>query len=258
MGYFRKFIISSFLFLSSVFVKAQSLNITPFQIDPNQYKIDSVLNTVLLEKKFYTIILLRDKYTEQMLPFEAKNNGNNNYSPEQSPITFLIVDQSNSSIKFQKKINPDINDYPYQYWHFRKGNEKKLSLPGKLFFSIDKNYGGSGSTNTTYLIDSSETGLNMTKLFSASGELSDFIITKNDSALILISGIWNVNENETHFSNHRYQLIKYTFKRNAIKRTNLGITHFKYPTIDEENSCKEIIHQIQIREKVKFKTLLED
>jgi hypothetical protein len=193
-----------------------------------------------------------------MIPFETNILSTKEFKPEQSPITLLIVDKLSGKIKFQKKIGNEFNDYPFQNWKLIKGPEKSLNHPGKLFLSIDKSYGGSGSINTTYLIDISEIGITVLKIFSSAGELSDFMITKHDKELFLISGIWNPQEKEAHFSDHRFQLKKFTFNKGQVQAFNLGITNLKYPPIDEENSCETIIHQIRSREKAFTKTLPED
>jgi hypothetical protein len=204
------------------------------------------------------MIFIRDKFSEQMIPFQTTANGIMEYMPEQAPITLLIVDKSTGKIMYQKKFENELNDFPYQNWQLIKGQEKKLDQMGKLFLTIERSYGGSSSINYTFIIDKSDVGITIQKVFSTSGELSDFMVSKNDQELILISGIWNTREKETHFSSHRYQIRKYKFTNGQIKRIDLGITNFKYPPIDKENSCEAIIHQIRLKEKEFFKTLPED
>lgn len=223
---------------------AQNIDLKPFSINTNQYRIDTIINAVKIRDQKYSFIVLRDKYNEQMLAFEEGNKGPGTWLPEQAPITLIVADNTNGNILFHKKLELSANDYPNLNWLLEKGQEKKLADTGKLFFSVDKSYGGSGSTNTVYLIDKSEKGIQLTKLFSVNGELSDYIITKNDQELILISGIWNSKEKEAHFSNHRYQINKLVFKTDRVESIILGTTTNKYPCIDEENTCKSILSSI--------------
>jgi hypothetical protein len=254
----QKHLVAYFIFVFYLNASAQNIGISPFQIDTNQYRIDSVLNSVIIQDKSYTMIFIRDKYTEQMIPFKTSANGKMEYLREQAPITLLLVDKSTGKIMYQKKFENELNDFPYQNWLLIKGKDKKLDQMGKLFLTIERSYGGSSSINYTFIIDKSEVGITIQKVFSTSGELSDFMVSKNDQELILISGIWNTREKETHFSSHRYQIRKYKFINGQIKRIDLGITNFKYPPIDIENSCEAMIHQIREREKEFIKTLPAD
>jgi hypothetical protein len=236
--------------------EAQTIDISPFRINSNQYRIDSVLNTVTIKEETFSIIILRDKYTEQMVPFKKDGMGLKEYLPEQASITLLIANKANGEIRFFKKFETELNDYPFQSWQLTKGQGKRLDQKGKLFFSLDKSYGGSGSMSTTYLIDLTEIGLEATKIFTVVGELSDFMVSKNDQELITISGIWNTQEKEQHFSPHRYQIQKYKMIDGKVKKYNLGTTFFKYPPIEDENSCEIIINKIASKEKAFSKMFL--
>jgi hypothetical protein len=238
--------------------EAQIITISPFHIDSNQYRIDSVLNTVSINGELFSMIILRDKYTEQMLPFNKNSIGLKEYLPEQASITLLIANKADGKIRFKKRFETEVTDYPFQNWQFTKGKEKKLNQNGKLFFSLDKSYGGSGSLSTTYLIDISDIGIQATKIFTVVGELSDFMISKNNQKLISISGIWNTKEKEQHFSPHRYQIQTYNMIDGKVKKYNLGITSFKYPPIEDDNSCETIIQKIIFQEKTFAKKLLVD
>jgi hypothetical protein len=242
----------------SFFSNAQSIDISPFQINTNQYRIDSVLNSVKIADKQYTIILLRDKFTEQMFPFLSIAKNDNEYLQDQAPITLLIADKVDGKIVYQKRFGTELNDYPFQNWQLTKGQGRNVNQSGKLFFSIDRGYGGSGSKSNTYFIDLSPTGIKVLNVFSAIGELSDFMLTKNDEDLILISGIWNTHENELHFSSHRYQIQKFNFHNGQEQKSNLGITKLKYPSLDEENSCETLIQKIRVKEKSFSKMFPED
>lgn len=235
------------LFIGILFlncIHAQKIDTHPFSIDYNQYKVDSIINTVNIQDQLYTIILLRDKYNDQLIPFEDSKKGPGLWLPEQAPLTIMIVNKANGDIVYYKKMELSNTDYPNINWQLVKGQEKKLDQKGKLLLSLDKSYGGSGSTNSLFIIDRKEKGFILTKLFSATGELSDFIVASNDQELISISGIWNMKEKETHFSDHRYQIKKIVFKGDKIETINLGTTSSKYPCIDEENTCPSLLSNI--------------
>lgn len=234
---------------------AQKIDIHPFSIDLNQFKVDSVINTVNIQDQMYSIILLRDKYNEQLIPFEVGNSGPGVWLPEQAPLTIMIVNKANGDLVYYKKLELSNDGYPSINWQLVKGQERKLAQKGNLLLSLDKSYGGSGSTNFLYLIDRTEKGFILLKLFSSIGELSDFIVANNDQELISISGIWNIKENESHFSEHRYQIKKIAFKGGKIETINLGTTSNKYPCIDEKNTCLSLLSSIIKKESVFAKSI---
>ncbi len=235
--------------------EAQIIDISPFRINSNQYRIDSIINTVSIKDESFSIIILRDKYTEQMQPFNKNGTGLKEYLPEQASITLLIANKADGKIRYKKRFETEVNDYPFQNWQFTKGQGKKLDQKGNLFFSLDKSYGGSGSFSTTYLIDISDIGIQATTVFTAVGELTDYMISKNDQELISISGIWDTQEKEAHFSHHRYQIHTYKFINGKVEKYNLGTTSLKYPPIDEDNSCETILKKIISKEKIFAKKL---
>jgi hypothetical protein len=236
---------------------AQTNDLHPFSINSDQFRIDTIFNTVMIQAKPYTLIVLRDKYNEQMVPFGKVVVGKNEeLLLEQAPITIMIADKTNGGIVFYKKIEIAGNNYPNLNWLLEKGQGKQLTQTGKLFFSVDKSYGGSGSTNAIYLIDTTEKGFQLSKLFAATGELSDYIVANNDEEMIFITGIWNSKEKEAHFSNHRYQVNKIVFKKAGIETLNLGITTFKYPSIDEDSTCIAILTSI-LKKEPTFKSKIQ-
>lgn len=235
-------VLSSFLSKKS---SAQSAHeVKQIWIDTNLYHIDTIIHPVQIASSFYSIALLRDKLNEQMQPFGI----NTQQGFDQSPATILVWRNSTQEIVYKKKFDFEPGEYPYCTLQFYKGQEQKLSAAGQLYLSINKSYGGSGSISNHYYFKVNQNKIALQPIAQTSGELALLCFHENDQSLLMLEGIWNMNENEAHYSDHRYKITHYRFTDNEVVRKVIGKTKNKYPCWDEYHSNQKILAAINKKE----------
>lgn len=223
-----------------------------FYSDTAIFKIDTSINNISIDGKPFSVKVLRDNFNEHL---ERFLDDNNNPTFIQSPITLVFTSQANNKIVYIKKFDFDPNDYPNLSYSFYKANTKDLTREGKLYLVLNKGYGGSGSQSTRYYINFQDNKVNFSNLFNSNGELSYILYNKNDNEIIVLNGVWNMKENESHFANHRYIITKYTFINNSFEKKEIGLTKFKYASLDEAKPILQILTDIQTKEPILFKEL---
>jgi hypothetical protein len=225
--------------------KAQNSNkLKSYYADTTLFKIDTVINNVLIDGKKFSVKILRDKFNEHLEKFTDEDEPN--FS--QSPMTIILTNIVNNKIMYVKRFDFEPNDYPYLNYSFYKGQQQHLSDKGKLYLLLNKGYGGSGSQSTRYFINLQDNKINFSNLFNSSDELSYVIYNKNDNEITVLDGIWNTEENESHFANHRYIITKYVFSNGSFEKKEIGQTEFKYSSLDEDKSSLQILEDINTRE----------
>ncbi len=206
-----------------------------FGIDTSIYIIDSIIKDVNIKNGSFDFYFLSNKYDEH-----NKLIQHNIASPAIAQITVIVKQKSEAKILFKKT-------FPENEFSLFK-NTGATNRPGNLFLLMTDFGGGSGFSSKIFLM-TDKGGIDANEILTF-GELSYFAFDKDDKNIILIDGIWsfNENENESHFSKHRYKV--YTFKQNGNNyiKTKLGETKFKYSSWDDGESFKEILNEIRKRE----------
>jgi hypothetical protein len=208
-------------------------------IDSSKYAIDSVFSPVTIDSKHYTIIIAKDRYDEKHVRY-----------PESelyfSPITIFIYNNDVSKIVFTEKYEEN-----ELYFYL---NLKKDSLADDLFYlGMISFAGGSGYIGTFYSITFNDTPkVNLLFQFS---ELSHIAIEISGKEFIHIQGVWNFDENEAHFSNHRYNIFKHYIDGGKVTTKKLGKTKFKYSCFDEDMPVDEIFKDIFSKEPKLMKNI---
>jgi len=226
-------------------------NIKDYYSDTAIFKIDTIINNVLIDNNQFSLKVLRDKFDEHLDKFLEEDEP----SFEQSPMTVILTNNANGKIAYLKKFDFQPNDYPYINYSFYKGQAQDLSDNGRLYFMLNKSYGGSGSQSIRYYIYFNENKIYFSELFSSSGELSYIVYNKNDNEIIVLDGIWNMKENESHFANHRYIITKYTYHDGNFDKKVIGQTKFKYSSLDEDKPIGEILIDIKRKEPLLLKSI---
>jgi hypothetical protein len=230
--------------------KAQnSVNIKNYYADTTLFKTDTTYNNVLIDGQQFSFKILRDKLNEHLEKFTE--NGEPNF--EQSPMTVILTNNNDGKIIYIKKFDFEPDDYPSLSYSFYKGQSQHLNDNGKLYLMLNKGYGGSGSRSIRYYINFKDNKINFSDLFSSSGELSYIVYNKNDNEIIVLDGIWNMKENESHFANHRYTITKYTFDKKGFDKKEIGQTKFKYSSLGEDKPISQILVDIKTKEPLLLK-----
>ncbi|MBU0489228.1 MAG: hypothetical protein KKA07_04415 [Bacteroidetes bacterium] len=217
--------------------------IEAFYSDTGVFKTDTVINRVLIEEEQFTIEVYRNIFNEHIYTYSASGDP---YF-EQSPIT-IIIKNSDSEIVYLKTFDFEPDDYPYLIYSFYKGQGQDLNKPGKLYVEINISYGGSGSLSNIYFITLKNGTISFNKLFQVSGVLDYVVYSSYDSEIIVLEGIWNFEEGETHFANHRYMITRYIFIDNSFQKKEIGMTVNKYSSLDEDKPIMETLKEIENRE----------
>ena len=208
------------------------------------FKVDTIIQDVLICGNKFSIKILRDQVDEQLNPFLEEDEP----SFRQSPMTVIFINNTDGKVVYLKKFDSEPNDYPYLNYSFYKSQDQSLNTNGKLYLLLNKNFGGSGSISNRYLIDYKDNKICFSHLFESSGELTYILYNKNDNEIIVLDGIWNTKEDESHFANHRYKIKKYSYTDGRFLEIEIGKTKFKYSSLDENKSNLEILKDIKTKE----------
>ena len=232
--------------------KAQTSNKPKiFYTDTSIFKMDTVINNLLIEGTEFSVQILRDRVDEHLERFTEDDEPSLN----QSPITIMLTNNSNGKVIYTKKFDFEPNDYPHLNYSFYKGQGQNVKDNGKLYFVINKGYEGSGSTSIRYFVEYKDGKINLTQLFKSSGELSYIVYKKNDNEILVLDGIWNMKENESHFANHRYTITKYLYTNTSYDKKEIGQTKFKYSSLDEDKPISQILSDIKTKEPILLKSI---
>jgi hypothetical protein len=235
--------------LNSQLIKLNSIAKEPtFKDFSEGFKVDSVFENVAINGGMFTIMVLRDKLDENMHAFLDEDEP---YF-SQSPITIAIAKTGNKNPMYIKRFDFEPGIYPNFSYHFFKGQNQSLNTPGKLYLTFTKNFGGSGHTGINYFIDFKEGQINLKNIFSF-GTLSYEAFSKTDNEILLLNGIWG--EEETHFSSHRYKIIKYKYNNDFFEEIEIGETKFKYSSLDDDKSVKQIMVEIKAKEPLLLQSI---
>ncbi len=137
-----------------------------------------------------------------------------------NPITIYIL--KNDSVVHHQKFEENMFDRIITY----HSSDPTFSYMALMTFG-----GGSG-----YLIDWYKFSLNTKPYFlkiCTYNELASYVFSTDGKELLVLQGIWDFDEDETHFEEHRYQILKYNLSKPGsepvIEETTIG----KYPSLFE-------------------------
>jgi len=215
-------------------------------VDSANYKMDTGFEQVLLDTQKCDILLLRSKLNEHIQPFDSNLA---------SPVTLAIFNHESQLPLLLKHFEGEPDDYPYIVPSIFKANGTQLQQPGPLFLSFEKGYGGSGSSYQLYWIQKWDKTARLVPVLKSSGELSYPYFMKNGHELLLFEAIWNMDQGEAHFSDHRIQITKIVLANNQVIPQLLGVTDRKYPVPDNDASAKALINLLKQQES-RFLALL--
>jgi hypothetical protein len=225
-------------------------NVKKYYADTTIFKIDTSINNILIDGKQFSLKVLRNKFDKHFNKFSAEKEP----SYFQSPITVIFTNNADGKVVYLKKFDFGLNNYPLLNYNFYKGQSQNLNKNGRFYFMLNKRYGESGSQNITYSINFNNNKINFIELCRTSGEYSYILYNKNDNEIIVLDGIWNTKENESHFANHRYNITKYTYRGNNFDKKLIGKTTFKYSSLDDYRPPEQIIIDIKIKEPLLLKS----
>ncbi len=208
-------------------------------VDSTKYSIDTVIRNVKFKNSEYLIIFAKDKYNEKQKPY---TEGDIYFSP----ITVIIYDIVASLPVFSVKY--DENEF-----FFFRNLENDSTKDARCFVGMLSAGGGSGYIGTIFSILINDKP-KLVPLFDFS-ELSHLAVNLSGNEFIHIEGIWNFNENEAHFSEHRYIISTKTINGESVINKKLGKTKGKYSSFDEDMPVDEIFKKIFEKESKLLKNI---
>ena len=161
-----------------------------------------------------------------------------------TPVTVYIINQEKDSVVFRQQFNEN------QFVKRFSFKEKTIN-----YISLSEYSGGSGFISTIYRVNTEEHP-SLTEILSYN-ELSFYTFSKDGSELLVLQGIWDMSdaEDESHFSDHRYEIGILNLSRPNGKLISQGITQQKYPSYDYETTTEMLIQTIHKKEPTVFKTV---
>ncbi len=163
---------------------------------------------------------------------------------EFNSILIYFTKRTNDSVVLKKRFDEN--------WFARITSFPTLNTQ---YFTLITFGGGSGYIANIYKVDFTP---EPTFLEVASyHELSSVLFSKDGSELLIMNGIWDMSDetDESHFSDHRYEINTVDLKNNKFHRTTIGVTNNKYSPMDEDFTSEKLLNQIYQSEPTVFKGL---
>lgn len=208
-------------------------------VDTSIFSIDTILNQVQVDSQKVSIGLFRSKLDEHRQSFD---------SSLVRPITLAIFKDSTKQLLYLKTFETEPDDYPFVVANLFKANTTKLQNEGPMFFSLEKSYGGSGSNYQLFWIQSLDQSFHLLPLYKGSGELSYPYFLKHGNQILMFEAEWNMEQGESHFSEHHIQLTRIDLENKKPEQLLLGKSANKYFLPDSDLSAKALIVQLKQKE----------
>jgi hypothetical protein len=208
-------------------------------VDSSRYKLDTVFEQVEVDSQKLTIALMRAKWDEHLQAFDTSLA---------SPVSLAIFTDSASQHLYFKSFESEPDDYPNCIPTLFKANGTSLHAPGPLLLSREKGYGGSGSIYQLYWIQVDGKTAGLVPVLKTSGELSYPYFLKKGQQILLFEAIWNMEQGEAHFSDHRIQITRIDLVKNQPVQQILAVTERKYQLPDNDSTAKAFIDQFKQKE----------
>ncbi len=223
-------IVSVFLLFSCSSNKKSNPGNSSLYVDTSKYVIDTTITGVNIDEKMFTFYVLK-----------TKQNGTNEDPESMSYVGLVIIDETEKSLAF---IDTTFNLFASDRYNLFKGNNAPLNSKGRLFFTQFSSGGGSGYIKDLFTIDNKNGKINLSKIIRT-GELSFYSVSDNGESILLLSGIWNMNdESETHFSDHKFDIKYYYATKYGYDLQYQTTTSLKYANVDAEKNFKDIATDI--------------
>ena len=159
-----------------------------------------------------------------------------------------IFRYSTKPLLYLKSFESEPDDYPFVITNLFKANSTSLQNAGPLFFSLEKGYGGSGSSYKLFWIQSLDQNFHLIPVFKGSAELSYPYFLKQGNQILVFEAEWNMEQGEAHFSEHRIQLTRFDLQNKQPVQQLLGKSANKYFLPDSDLSAKKLIDQLKQKE----------
>lgn len=241
---FRLIVLTSLFFCSlSQGFSQQECDLESYYNNNAIFRVDSVYKNVRIDGQLFTIKVLSDRMDEYLEFYTEEQMWEWNDAPK----TLVFYDQKTRKMVFAKK-------YDFAVPQFEKAG-KDVSKEGRLYLRWFSSGGGSGYLLDFYLVHLENGKITVSDLFTTN-ELDLVLYHKDDQRIYVLQGIWDMSEDdetgdfETHFSDHKYEVVECHFDGNELVKTSLGVTEHKYASLDEEKPVKEIFREIQLNEKI--------
>lgn len=243
MGKINKciFLLAAFVVLhtcNSIEPKPQSNSLFSL-VDTSLFQVDTLMTHVQIDSQELSVALLRDKLDEHQHPFDTNLV---------RPVTLAVYSDSTNRLLYQKSFKTAPDDYPYTSPNLFKANDANLKDTGPLFFSLEKGYGGSGSSYQLFWIQYFNKNVHLVPLFKGAGELSYPYFLNHGNQVLLFEAIWNMDQGESHYSAHRIQITSISLENQQPIQQILGTTTNKYLLPDNEIAAKALLDQFKLRE----------
>lgn len=165
-----------------------------------------------------------------------------------SPVRLAIFKDSSNIPLYLKTFENEPDDYPFVTATLFKANDLNPQATGPLFFSIEKSYGGSGSSYQLYWIQASTNQVSLIPLFKGIGELSYPYFLANGKKLLVLESVWNSSKGESHFSDHQIKITAITLSKGNPISQNIGQTRNKYPLPHNNQMASVLMKEFQMKE----------
>jgi len=160
---------------------------------------------------------------------------------EYNPVIIYFTKKDNDSVILKKKFD---ENWFAKITSFQNDESNYITL---ISYG-----GGSGYVANIYKMDFSSPGFIEVASYS---ELSSVVFSKDGNQLLIMNGIWDMGDEieESHFSDHRYQVSIVDLSNHKFKRTTTGTSIKKYPSMDEEFTSEKLLKEISENEPQVFK-----
>lgn len=244
MGKFQKWIFLLLVF--SLFQACTSINSKKISnplfsiVDTSKHTIDTLLQQVQLDSLKVNLVLFRAKLDERFHPFDTSIA---------SPVRLAIFKDSSNIPLYLKTFETEPDDYPFVTARLFKANDLSPQAAGPLFFSIEKSYGGSGSSYQLYWIQALNNQVRLIPVFKGIGELSYPYFLANGEQLLVLESVWNNAQGESHFSDHQIKITAITLSKGSPIIQNIGQTRNKYPLPYNNQMASVLMKEFQMKEQ---------
>lgn len=243
MGKFHKWIfllLAFFLFQACNSNNNKQISNPWFSIvDTSKHTIDTLLQQVQLDSLKVNLVLFRAKLDEHFHPFDTSIA---------SPVRLAIFKDSFNLPIYLKTFENEPDDYPFVSATIFKANEISIKASGPLFFSLEKGYGGSGSSYQLYLIQAISNEIRLTSLFKGIGELSYPYFLANGKQLLVFESVWNSAQGEAHFSDHHIKITAITISKGIPIIQFIGQSRNKYTLPYNNQMARVLMKDFQMKE----------
>jgi hypothetical protein len=193
-------------------------------IDTSRFFVDTFLNLKAESLDNYLLVLVRDRYKGDTLI-------SNDEWFSFSPLILKLINTSNKKVYTEK-----LKDNQFlQFFEIISSKDNSKNY----FIALINTGGGSGYEGNLYKLNFDNN--NKLKPVFDYGELSYFAVNKEANEWLVIHGIWNFEEKETHFEDHRYEIESYKMLNDSIEKTIFGKTKYKYSSMNFYMGLKEMI-----------------